>query len=484
MVLSNKSHLWNHSLILVILIVLLYISVGARANAQNEDLINAAANGHLSRVEALLIAGTDVNAKNSEGQTALFWALTTQTERQFDIVKILISAGADVNTEGRQGQTALIRFSGEGHFDFVQMLLSKGANVNARTINGFTALMASCQPESYSYNVFNLSEVETLLAKGADVNARTDSGITALWLASEKGNIDAVNVLLANGADINATYNGETALNTASRHGFVAIEQALIAKGADVNSKGFLGNTILIFELSSRPSIENVQKLLALGADVNARNNEGYTALMLATKDSNRDIVEALIVKGADVNAKSFNGLTAIDIALENHERKIIQTLISHGAVSDKITKPTGNAVLNIVSPDINIETRSMDFFFEFDDEDSSDVKLPVNHVFTSGEEHIIKIDAIGAIKCKAFSGSFEIDVQNNNPMHISFVPVVGKEYTLKISISANCPNDVKLEDNKLVSFHHSWSAGIARATLIEDDNGHSVASDTENLHY
>ena len=66
----------RHSLVLGILVVLSCVLSGTRANAQWNDLIIAAGNGDLFRVRALLAAGADVNAKTSEGLTALMAAST------------------------------------------------------------------------------------------------------------------------------------------------------------------------------------------------------------------------------------------------------------------------------------------------------------------------------------------------------------------------------------------------------------------------
>ena len=54
--------------------------------------------------------------------------------------EVLIEAGADVNAKATNGSTALIIAAGGGHTETVKALLDAGADVNAKDYSGFTAL--------------------------------------------------------------------------------------------------------------------------------------------------------------------------------------------------------------------------------------------------------------------------------------------------------------------------------------------------------
>jgi Ankyrin repeats (3 copies) len=75
----------------IIVFITLGISVAAYAGDINEELRDAAANGDMTKVEALLAKGANVNAKDNYGGTALTLA---KNAGKTEIVKILKEAGA------------------------------------------------------------------------------------------------------------------------------------------------------------------------------------------------------------------------------------------------------------------------------------------------------------------------------------------------------------------------------------------------------
>ena len=78
------------SLMVLICLVLLLITIAANADSGSE-LIAAAKDGDLLRVNELLDKGADVNAMSKEGYTALSFA---STEGHTEIAKALLDKGA------------------------------------------------------------------------------------------------------------------------------------------------------------------------------------------------------------------------------------------------------------------------------------------------------------------------------------------------------------------------------------------------------
>ncbi len=104
-------------------------------------------------------------------------------EREF--VRRLIEAGADLNARNADGNNALWLACVGGHLDIIDMLVEAGIDIDNRNDNGATPLM-------YAASSGKAAVVERLLAKGADVTPETLDGFSALDLA---GTIECLSLL-------------------------------------------------------------------------------------------------------------------------------------------------------------------------------------------------------------------------------------------------------------------------------------------------
>jgi ankyrin repeat protein len=95
----------------------------------------ASINGKLSRVEALIKWGADVNKASSDGVTPLMAASYDDAE----VARALLAAGADVNAADDDGWTVLMFASCDGRVEIVRDLLAAGANKHAVNNDGETA---------------------------------------------------------------------------------------------------------------------------------------------------------------------------------------------------------------------------------------------------------------------------------------------------------------------------------------------------------
>jgi ankyrin repeat protein len=110
-----------------------------------------------------------------------------------------------------------------------------------------------------------------------------------------------------------------------------AVKEVLLTKSdADVRDKS-TGSTAL--EMAVRhANREMVQVLLWARADVNARNNSGQTVLMMLGEKITSDIVWDLINAGAKVNLRDEDGDTALLEAARSNNMEVLKTLLDAGA--------------------------------------------------------------------------------------------------------------------------------------------------------
>lgn len=102
-------------------------------------------------------------------------------------IKSLIGQGTNVNAKNNKGFTALMGASVAGHLEIVEYLISKGADVNAKSNEGgLTALMVALE---------HIEIVEYLISQDADVNVVMDGGGTALDIAEMNKKYNVANIL-------------------------------------------------------------------------------------------------------------------------------------------------------------------------------------------------------------------------------------------------------------------------------------------------
>ena len=149
--------------------------------------MEAAVEGYTDTALTLLEKGADVNARDNEEWTPLFWAAFS---RRTDTVRALLEKGADVNAKNKYDDTALIHAAYGGDTNTVRVLLERGADVNVKDDMGRSALIEAAGEG-------HMDTVRALLEKGADVNTQDRDGDTPLSKA-EKHNYSDVIALLKN----------------------------------------------------------------------------------------------------------------------------------------------------------------------------------------------------------------------------------------------------------------------------------------------
>lgn len=155
-----------------------------------------------------------------------------------------------------------------------------------------------------------------------------------------------------NGADVNADHNGRTPLVLACCHGHIKCVIALLNNGAgvSVNTSGHCGKTpkyrmtpnngTPLIHACKGGHIETVKIILKAGADVNSHDDESYTPLMYAAEGEHKEIVKILYDAHADVmnaaclNMNKMNNInnTALHMASRHDDAEVLKSLLELGA--------------------------------------------------------------------------------------------------------------------------------------------------------
>ncbi len=326
--------------------------------AQANQLEDAARTGDLKKLEALIKSGVDVNAKGSDGQTALMAAAAMGNT---DAMKMLIDAGADVNATGPNGQTALMKAIHTGQDDSVDCLLKNHADVNLADNDKNTALMLAI-------NDGRQGAITALMNEKPKLDLQQKDGKTALMLAVEKGDRNTVDVLLQAGANADIQDNSKKTalmglLQNAHDQGQkpdLAIAKALIAKSsvATLNQKGSDGKTVMM-QAASLGNKSVVMALIDAKADPDITDKDGRTAIMEllgrsssgasnlpADQTLTSSEAKALIAASKKIDQADNNGRTALMEAASNGHNATVVALIDSKKVDVNKKDKYGNTAL------------------------------------------------------------------------------------------------------------------------------------------
>jgi ankyrin repeat protein len=326
------------------LLVLSSIGIANATESNDSRLADAARKQDQQAVRALLNQKADVNARSSDGSTALLWLAHWN---DLDRANLLLNAGADANAANDFRMTPLSQACTNGNYAFVRTLLKSGANPNTAIATGETPLMTCARSGS-------VDAVKILVEYGAAVNAKEpkENQTALMWAAAER-HPDVVKALIDAHADLKAnTKQGFTAIHFAAREGDVESIKELLAAGVDVN-----------IQTQAEGAANRVTNFLGIAKTTGAL---GYTPLLVATVQGHVDTALWLLDHGADPNNEAA-GLTPLHWASTEWESftanpvygfegpmsgipdrqaklRLVKALLAHGAnVNLRMTKPQPN---------------------------------------------------------------------------------------------------------------------------------------------
>ncbi len=346
----------------VSMLILVALSSTAAQVAVAGDLADAAMRGDAAAVAALLGRGADVNEPQSDGATALHWAVY---EDRPELAAQLIDAGADVTARNRAGVTPLSLAAETGNAAMVERLLDAGADPRETLPNGETTLMMAARTGS-------VDTIELLIDRGADINAReTVRGTTALMWAAAYDNPPAVQALVDRGADLSLRsdpirqprrpYLAPTPKERIDEYlravGQAGTSISVIQSGGDDTAEAPV--SVVSEEAAREATGDSVQPADAVGDFGGYRRERpitgGLTALVFAARHNDMESTRILLDSGADVNQVTEYGWTALLTATQNRYYQLGAYLLERGA-DPAVANNGGWTPLYIATDNRNIE--------------------------------------------------------------------------------------------------------------------------------
>ena len=326
---------------------LIGVLTAATPRVADSPVADAAMQGDIAMVRALLAGGADVNAAQGDGMTALHWA----AERgDAALAEMLLYAGAVIEPVTRIGGYTPLHIAARTGSDAVAlMLLDAGADATERAPGTGTT------PLHLAASAGSAPLATALLERGADPDAREDGwGQTPLMFAASMNRADAIRVLLDAGADPDVTSKVEdlqvlseldriagrrrteavealtagrsraptpTEFQTAVRASRKVYEEGLPEDAEEEEEDDFRprrvqakGGLTALLHAVRQGHTESAVSLLDGGADIDrVSESDGTSPLLMATINGQFDLALTLIERGADPDiASALNGATPL----------------------------------------------------------------------------------------------------------------------------------------------------------------------------
>ncbi len=351
------------------------LAAGADPNAKTADDDSRTALDHAAEVgstpicEALLKKGARVDGDPDARMTPLFRAAAN---KHASVVKLLLEHGANANAVAGIYGSALSVAGTTGQLDVMQMLLDRGANLQLdRKTGNFPLAAAAAEGQK--------AAVEWLLTHGARIDDVGEDGASTLITAATAGRLDIVDLLVARGAQVNLDdTSGNTALELAKGPQRAAIIAAL-------RKAGTKDPVPTLFRAVKKNDTRMLRELLGNGADPNEQDTVGRTPLFYSMDHLDFVVLKALLESGVDPNARDKQGVTPLSVAKEDHI-SAVEPLLAAGAYALELEMSAA-----IQENDIKAVTALLDAKA---DPNSTDLqgRSPLENALNAGHPEILRL--------------------------------------------------------------------------------------------
>jgi ankyrin repeat protein len=216
----------------------LLLAAGANPNESNmfgtTSLMAASSMGNYQIVKLLLEQKTAIDLRDTEGKTALMYAVIATIEELIDSLIHLRLVSSTVTLTDFMTPEMLARLMPQFEPQkelCVNYLIENGSDIRVRDKKGISIL-------THASRTGNINVVKNLVGHGADPKEKSPRGISPLYAAAINGHTEIADFLLSEGVDIDVRLNdGETPLMAAVWNGQIGTVELLLKRGANVHAK-------------------------------------------------------------------------------------------------------------------------------------------------------------------------------------------------------------------------------------------------------
>jgi len=332
--------------------------------ADFNDFMKAVQAGDVETAKSLMAnRKIDINQKDARGFSAMYYAIlqTHQIEmvkllkqegatmepdwlieavRQnshdnqlMEMVKLLVSYGMDVNYKNESGFSAIYyAILHNNQFDMVKLLKEAGATIDP---NWFVQAVR----QNNFYNNYE-AMVKLLLSYRMDVNHKNEAGYPAIYYAILYNNqTEMVKLLKQTGATIDPHWFVQAVQKNNSDNNYEEMVKLLMSYGIDINHKDKSGHPAIYYSIVEKNQLNIARLLKEAGAKIEP---EWLLEVVRKNDDENHylNMVQLLLLFGVDVNFKDAKGESALSIASKNNQVQLVNLLKDWGATLESEADP------------------------------------------------------------------------------------------------------------------------------------------------
>ncbi len=243
-----------------------------------------------------------VNAMRAGGGKDVGLLSQAAAEGDIEKMKALIAAGAKVDEETSFGQTPLSFAVRRGQLEAVRLLLEKGAPPSRFDHWGSSPLTFA------EFMVEQWKGMGSATTTQTDLPPKDEEAFFPKAVALMEPHISKEEVV---------DTKGDTALTQAATCGNTMAAEMLLRRGANINHQRPDGMTPLMIAIATKPKNASQEMVSRIDPKTGEKKQSSIAA----------NFVERLLAKGADSTLRNREGKTALDLAQERDDTEIVAVL-------------------------------------------------------------------------------------------------------------------------------------------------------------